>query len=1032
MSPIRSPFRDIGEGLGQGLQQLAQTLLDERRREEDFGRQEDLLARQRDWAVEDRDLGHERLIEQLMMQRDWAVDDRDFGADQRMEELFTQRGFAVEDRDFGAEQRMDELLLQRGWAVEDRDLSWQQRVELHNLEREGSVEDWERARAAAVEDRDVAWARTLTQRAFDLGIQLATEHRQRSWMLADRQQERDWAVADQERSDQIAQGNAVQQIAASLLETGMETIGRWTQAAEQGQPVDEEAMAELGQLVEGLFGVVQASPQDAPDALGALGPFGSQIATAAGAAAQATSAAQRLAGRQDQNYESLLDRFSGLPSMANLGTNEGMAAFVAAAQGLRAMRNADFPPGTEEQVEGIFRSLDFMQEHIRTNPALQQLWESQTELSRGAVREQQLNNRLLELRQRGEEVNLKIAQESLENLPAERRREIANDAAGAWEFFQETGLMLPGFEENVRGLYERNFGRAEDAPSFEEFQNSAFARYVSGLEADAELTQLRVQIGRYEATLAEFEVDQARYMKTRRSIDEFLLFYSSAEDMIGTALSRGDTARLNDMLAVLRNPSLNEDMHRVLTEAGVTPEQLQENIDRAKRTEAFARREQQLAEAEIGARFDELAELATIRPLMAGAELRQMLASSMSPDAMEAYYERLTPQQRAMLGGREGLRAAQARAAMREELEGWEATRGAMAFVSSLSDLLVDDDRLDVVVESLVGELTEAGVTPAVAHAIGAGLHGNWSAGNKRVGNDVAESEARVALWKAQTDEIRARLDADELPLPEGWDLNDYRQWTGEQRQLISAELSNLQEQARQQGCVPTTSIQGLSQQGANQPGADFRIYQADGGLRPWRTVAQDPALTTQGQRACATVLWNIENSRLRLLELGDDLAGFLRMLAPGGTAEDWTESGQPGSGAYGPFVGFEFGPEWEAEDLAMLMLEHQFQLDNDPTYNPNDPAHQQALVDSVADYLHVGDPDRHDPAPAPQREPRRPYEDPRVEGTVGTVERGIGQLADARDENLRRLLGSDEDSLPTMIQNLFRRQPDDDDARPP
>lgn len=1029
MSPIRSPFRDIGQGLGEGLQQLAQTLLEERRRAEDFARQEDLLQQQRDWAVTDRDLAHERQVDLLQMQRGWAEEDRDVTQEQLIERLLVERGFTVEDRDFQADQRMNELLMQRGWGVEDRDLAWQQRLQLHELERTGAVEDWERARDAAIEDRDVAWARTLTQRAYDLGIQLATEQRQRNWMLADRQQERDWFVEDQRHQDQLGQGQAVQQIAGSLLETGMETLGRWAQAAEQGQPIDQEAMADLGQLVEGLFGVVQSSPQDAPKALGALGPFGQQIATAAGAAAAATTATQRLAGRQDQNLTNLMERFSALPAMTNLGTNEGMAAFVAAAQGLRAMRNADFPPGTEEQVEGVFNSLDYMQQVIQNDPALQQLWDAQTALARGAVREQELSQRLLKISIRGEEVNLEIAQETLADLPAERRRAIAEDALGAWEFFQQTGLILPGFEDNVRGLYERNLGAAPDAPSFEEFQNSAFARYTSALEADAELTQLQLQIGRHEVTLAELEVDQGRYMRTRRSMDEFLMFYGSAEEMIGAALGRGDTARLNDMLAVLRNPSLNEELHRVLTGAGVTPEQLQANIERAKRTEAFQRREQELAEAEIDARFAELAEVATVRPLMAGAELRSMLASSMSPSQMESYYERLTPQQQAMIGGREGLRAAQSRAAMREELEGWEATRGAMAFVNSLANLLVEDERLDVVVESLVGELTEAGVAPAVAHAIGAGLHGSWSAGNTELGIKSTESDARVALWKAQTDEINARLAAGEMPLPEGWDLNDYRQWVGENRQLIQAELSNLQEQARQQGCVPTTSIQGLSQQGANQPGSDFRIYRADGSLRPWTSVHQDPALQTQGQISCAGVLWNIEVARLRLLELGDDMAGFMRMLAPGGTAEDWTQSGQPGTGAQSPFVGFEFGPEWNEMDLGVLHMELEFQLDNDPTFNPNDAAHVQALIDAVAEHQAVGDPARDEP---PTPEPRRSYEDPRIEGTVGAVERGVTQLGEIRDENLRRLFGTDDDSLPTMIQNLFRRQPADDGEQPP
>lgn len=745
------------------------------------------------------------------------------------------------------------------------------------------------------------------------------------------QRARDERLAAETRRTQafnlrLQQGQTAQQNAGAYLENLIAQRGNLEALRQRGVEVDPTQVASVDQLIAQLEGVQSSNPLRAPAALRGVQGIGSTLAGATGFVAGAGQQLQQRDQLQAANFESFQQASGQLldPSM-DLGTAQGMASFLANAERIRALSRADMPAGVD--TAAMLSYVDRMETFINGNPELARLRDAQMAEAGAAVviagqaaAQAQLQTALLGMDVAMGQISIEEAQEALAGVKA-------SNATEAFAFFQQTGLIPPGFESRVQGMYDQSVKNNPDAPNFEQFSNERFEAYRDRLSAEEELLRIEVNLGRDSVKLSEYAVDEAEYQRTYRDLDRFIAMQGNASELIGAALAQGDVAAIRRMINALDNPDVDPGMARFLREAGINASYLESALTNVQEVDAWNDRARAYSLREIDSKWAELDLQDATRNIVAGAEIRNMLASDMGEADIAAYWETLTPQQRAVLGGPAGLRTAQARARLRTTLENNELQSQALNFIAGLADLPIADADAGVIASQVNAHLVRAGVDEGTAMAIANGFAANWASGNRAEARLIAEHEAQLALWNAQaTNYLRDPADP-----TSGVGVDDLLDILGDDRQILAERRQNLRTQAEQGGCIAVTGLAGV-------------VSPAPNGLPPgFNTAAMSQEALdtlTPGQRNCARIQYELNGVDAQLVESSNALRQLI--FRPETVATDGLNGG-PGTGASHPLYGWDISL-FDATQAATLMEAYDVNVANG-SLDPNNES-------DVADFI--------------------------------------------------------------------------------
>jgi len=705
---------------------------------------------------------------------------------------------------------------------------------------------------------------------------------------------------------QQADVTAGRNMGMGFLQQALETRANLSALAASGQDVPAERLAQLDEIIGGLQGAVATPFAEAGNIGSIIQGFGAPLATATGAAAAETTLLQQRQALQGENlnrFNAATDALLSPQMAANLSTSAGMASFVGNAARIRALASADMPSGTD--TAQMVAWVEAMENMIAADPALSRLRDNELAasnigraMSEQAMLQAQIRTAIMSLEFTEGALKIEEAQEALAGVRA-------GNAQEAYRMFETTGLLLPGFEERVRSMYEASNAGTRGAPTFDQFREQRFKAYTERLDADRELLELKVRVGRNEATLSDYDVGAAEYRERYRDLDRFVAMQGSALELISAALAAGDVGNITRMLNALRDPQVDPRLNQYLNEAGVTEAYLNSMLTQAKGVRAFQDRSLEFARYELDQKFT-LADIALrsaqrqdrAQPLVIAAQLQGIMAESMSPDQIAEYHSTLSPDQQALMGGPAGLAAAQSRARLRQRLETMNVTQGAMDFLRFLQTANIPDEQIGETAQSILRHLTDNGVDAGTATAIANGFAGNWMIGNNEEARAQAAHESQVALWNAQA----AKLGIVDGPGGMGMDVGDVRQLLDSQRSALGERRQNLNTQALTMGCRGDTGgLGGLIQPPPNALPTSFNPMDY--------TPAQFSALT-RGQQACVGVIRQLDVVDGELIELAgqfQNLANFMglpvgsRVPEGGPLYSGEVDYGNPGSGGGHP-----------------------------------------------------------------------------------------------------------------------------------
>jgi hypothetical protein len=777
---------------------------------------------------------------------------------------------------------------------------------------------------------------------------------------------------------QQADVTAGRNLGLSFLEQALQAKAGLAGLEAMGEEVDPEVRAGLRDIIGNLQGAISAPFAEAGGIPAMIQDFGAPVAAATGQVGAQQQMLQQRQARQNQNYQEFQAATGGLldPNL-DLGTAQGMASFLANAARVRALASADMPPNTD--TAAMVGYVNRMEDMIAADPTLARLRDNQLAASDQArvltglrIAEGQINNALLSMNVTLRGLDIQQAQQALEDMPAMRAEE-------AYAFFERTGLVLPGREELVRSMYDVSVAGTPGAPDFDTFQGQRFKAYTERLEADRDLLQMKVKVGRNEVTLSDYDVSRAEYEAQYRDLDRFIAMQGNALDMIGAALANGDVPNIMRMMHALQSPDADPRLHRYLTEAGITLPFLQSKLEEVKRTDAFQRRSLEYAMHELDNKF-ELADIALRQaqredlaaPMVIASQLQSTMSASMSPDQIAAYYEQLSPEQQALMGGATGLAAAQGRSRLRERLEAMDVTQGAMDFLRFLQTAHIPEDQIADTAQAVLRHLSDNDVDPVTALAIANGFAGNWHIGNKEEARAQAAHEAQIALWNAQT----AKLGIVDVPGTMGMDVGDIRQLLDSERQALGERRQNLNTQSLSMGCRGDTGgLSGLIQPPPNALPTTFN---------PTRFTDAEFQALSPGQQACVGIIRALNTVDNQLIELAGqyrNLMGFGALLSTtpfpeggvavpdggpvyGGPAASYA---QPGTGGTHPLSGWDISM-FTGENLDILMYNFD-EFARAGQLNPNDPDEVAEFLQWIAGELDVFGTRGTQPPAAPQGE---------------------------------------------------------------
>jgi hypothetical protein len=753
---------------------------------------------------------------------------------------------------------------------------------------------------------------------------------------------------------QQADVTAGRNMGMGFLQQALETRANLSALAASGQDVPAERLAQLDEIIGGLQGAVATPFAEAGNIGSIIQGFGAPLATATGAAAAETTLLQQRQALQGENlnrFNAATDALLSPQMAANLSTSAGMASFVGNAARIRALASADMPSGTD--TAQMVAWVEAMENMIAADPALSRLRDNELAasnigraMSEQAMLQAQIRTAIMSLEFTEGALKIEEAQEALASVRA-------GNAQEAYRMFETTGLLLPGFEERVRSMYEASNAGTRGAPTFDQFREQRFKAYTERLNADRELLELKVRVGRNEATLSDFDVGAAEYRERYRDLDRFVAMQGSALELISAALAAGDVGNITRMLNALRDPQVDPRLNQYLNEAGVTEAYLNSMLTQAKGVRAFQDRSLEFARHELDQKFT-LADIALrsaqrqdqAQPLVIAAQLQGIMAESMSPDQIAEYHSTLSPDQQALMGGPAGLAAAQSRARLRERLELMNVTQGAMDFLRFLQTANIPDEQIGETAQSILRHLTDNGVDAGTATAIANGFAGNWMIGNNEEARAQAAHEAQIALWNAQT----AKLGIIDGP-GGGMDVGDVRQLLDSQRQALGERRQNLNTQSLSMGCRGDTGgLGGLIQPPPNALPTTFN---------PMRYTSEQFSNLSAGQQACVGIIRQLDAVDAQLIELGGQYQNLLwfnglptgARVPEGGAVYGGPASyANPGAGGSHPLYGYDLSP-FTGESMDVLLINFDAAV-ADGVLNPNDPSEVTAFVSHIGTLL--------------------------------------------------------------------------------
>lgn len=126
-------------------------------------------------------------------------------------------------------------------------------------------------------------------------------------------------------------------------------------------------------------------------------------------------------------------------------------------------------------------------------------------------------------------------------------------------------------------------------------------------EQQLALGEQQITLGDQQIQLGEYMLTEQEYLANRRSIEDFYEDHAGMKTIIAEAVANGDDKYINDIMNTLQGGgSINPDMYKALTAAGITPENIAGQVEGATRNAAWVERKDALDVAETNAAYQKL------------------------------------------------------------------------------------------------------------------------------------------------------------------------------------------------------------------------------------------------------------------------------------------------------------------------------------------------------------------------------------------------------------------------------------------
>lgn len=639
--------------------------------------------------------------------------------------------------------------------------------------------------------------------------------------------------ADTIRTDDLArrEGATAYATASQQLQQASEQLARLTALPPETQQQYAVTMAQLNTRIGELQNVVTAGERFAADMLRnmqganqALPPVPALIGQAAG---QAGAGERILAGEQTtrQANSNDLRAIRAELSLDGIDPTDPTVAFRVHSAVARAQALAEKPvmPGDEQFAQETVAMAKHVLEVLRTEPMYEQLWrnyllrdQASTDQAVATATAVDLENDLRRQSATLGEVTIDQARTTLAGM------EIANYET-AFDLWNRTGVIHPNYSDSLL----RQFGgdtaqlEARSIGNFDRWQRMSAAQEEL-LNIDLRLGELNVQggvLGLSTAATAEgravetharlmrmqdLQLGAEEYVQNRRTMQSVLDAYDNWAERVASMVVNGDLPRLRHLITVAdAGGLLDGDLYASLMEGGVTGDYLRQLVSEASANEAFRNHSRDVATRL--ATLEVRSAVATGQQVSATA--RTVVAQTLDPDEVEAWFYSLTREEREAMGGEVMLSGMRREARVGAFLSGEPMRQQAYQQASAIMATLPRNaaEAADMA-NAVYLVLTEAGIDEAFAEAMFSGVQGLWDRDRTRFDMELELHKFNMRLIEAQIAEAWARANKKDGEGMDATQMNALRQVYAEERQHWQTIADMTVSQMEQGGCVVVSS----------------------------------------------------------------------------------------------------------------------------------------------------------------------------------------------------------------------------------